>query len=68
MDNEKKFVALYEKIFDKEGKIQNCGRECCKEIISLACIIDNRNDDMYGNEHTGFMNVKNLQKLYKQIS
>lgn len=59
------FLKLYEEIFDEHGYVRLCGREKCKELISLAQTIDSKSD--FGNINTGFMNINNLTRLYMKV-
>lgn len=68
MNEKEQFIKEYNKIFDKDGNVLACGREHCKNLISLAYIVDGKNSRFYGNPHTGFMNTNNIQQLYKEIS
>lgn len=64
MNNEIK--KQYEKIFDVNGNVKSCGRTECIKLIELMQEL-NPNVD-FGNIHTGFMNVSNINEYYRKIS
>lgn len=61
----KEFEKLYKEVFDTEGNVLACGREKCKELIKLANAINNNIN--FGDENTGFINIKNMSILYEEI-
>ena len=56
------FFNQYDRVF-KNDIVTNCGREECKKLIFLAYLIETNICSDYGNEHTGMMNIENIQKL-----
>lgn len=60
-----RFKDLYNEVFDAEGNIKSCGRAKTKELIEEAESIKAGVD--FGNTETGFMNVDNIKKLYKEL-
>lgn len=60
-----RFKGLYNEVFDTDGNIKNCGRAKTKELIEEAESIKAGVD--FGNPTTGFMNVDNIKKLYKEL-
>ena len=58
-----RFLGLYDLAFDKEGNIQACGRDVCKELIALSNQIEK--DVKHGDETTGMMDVENIKKLHQ---
>lgn len=60
-----RFKSLYNEVFDTEGNIKICGRAKTMELIEEAESIKSGVD--FGNPETGFMNVDNIKKLYKEL-
>ena len=60
------FIKAYENVFDHNGSVRICGRNACKTLIEEAHKIDSR--IIFGNQETGFMNILEIQKLYKRLS
>ena len=56
------FNTLYNKVFTPDGDIKPCGREMCKNLISLCDIITDTKDK-YGDKEKGFMDVKSIKEL-----
>lgn len=58
--------SLYDKVFDADGNVMLCGRECCKNLI-FAC--DKEYQRRYGEEvdfgsiRSGFMNIANIKQF-----
>lgn len=65
MLDKKKFLDLYNVVFDEEGKIKAVGREHTKALIAF-CEEHSPNCD-FGSLTTGFMNVENIHKLYERV-
>lgn len=65
MLDKKKFLDLYNDVFDEEGKIKAVGRERTKALIAF-CKEFSPNCD-FGSLTTGFMNVENIYKLYEKV-
>lgn len=65
MLDKKKFLDLYNDVFDEDGKIKAVGREHTKALIEF-CKSYSPNYD-FGNLATGFMNVENIHKLYEKV-
>ena len=61
-----RFLGLYDLAFDKEGNIQACVRDVCKELITLSNQIEN--GVKHGDETTGMMDVENIKKLHQDIT
>ena len=61
-----RFLGLYDLAFDKEGNIQACGRDVCKELITLSNQIEKGVE--HGDETTGMMDVENIKKLHQDIT
>ena len=59
------FIKAYEEVFDENGNIKVCGRNACKNLISIAEMTDPATN--YGNKNTGFINTENMKKLYESI-
>lgn len=59
MENNKKLMEAYYKVFDVQGNVRACGREVCSKLIE-ACEED---EDMiyFGNALTGEMNVEAIK-------
>ena len=59
---------LYNDVFNENGEIKACGRDKCKKLI-IACETYYKfhyNENVnFGNSDTGFMNVDNIKKLFK---
>lgn len=68
MNEKEQFIKEYNKVFDENGNVRPCGRKHCENLINLAYLIDKKNARLYGNPRTGFMNIENIQQLYKEIS
>lgn len=61
---EELFFKLYQ-VIDSKGKPKNCTRQLTKEVITEAeDLFTGRN---FGNADSGFINTKELFKLYKQL-
>lgn len=60
-----RFKGLYNEVFDANDNIKSCGRAKTKELIEEAESIKAGVD--FGNPATGFMNVDNIKKLYKEL-
>lgn len=60
-----RFKSLYNEVFDANGNVKSCGRAKTKELIEEAESIKSGVD--FGNTATGFMNVDNIKKLYKEL-
>ena len=56
-----RFLGLYDLAFDKDGNIQACGRDVCKELIAIANQIEK--GVRHGDETTGMMDTEALKKL-----
>ena len=61
MDNLKE---LYDKCFDEQGNIKQCGRQNCINLILACQKIGGRN---YGDIETGYMNVDAIKHLMKEV-
>lgn len=59
------FKDLYNEVFDTDGNVRSCGRVKTKKLIESAEQIKSGVD--FGNSATGFMNVDNIKKLYKEL-
>lgn len=66
-----KFKELYDKAFDENGDIKNCGRNLCKALIREANALRpdlTKNQSLYfGNCKTGFMNITTIKTLRQNI-
>ena len=60
-----RFKELYSEVFDANDNVKSCGRAKTKELIEEAESIKSGVD--FGNPATGFMNVDNIKKLYKEL-
>lgn len=61
-----RFLALYACVFDKQGYVQPCGREACKELIMLANQIQKNTN--FGDERTGMMNPQAMRDLHTKLT
>lgn len=60
----KRFDDLYNVVFDSDGKVKSCGRECCKELISEC----SKYTSCYcGDISTGFMNIDVIKSVYSEV-
>lgn len=56
---------LYAEIFDSDGNVRAVGREKCKELIRLLNTQEEKENEKYGNEATGQMDVQKINNLLK---
>lgn len=61
----KNFFDLYGNVFDVDGEVKLCGRECCRNLITLADKIEP--DVEHGNIRDGFMHVDKIKNLYVSL-
>lgn len=59
---EEKLQELLSQVFTPSGNVKACGRETCKDLISLASFF--HPDINFGNPDTGMMNVENFRKSF----
>lgn len=62
MDNLKE---LYDKCFDEQGNIKQCGRQNCINLILACQKFGGRN---YGDIETGYTNVDAIKQLMKEVN
>lgn len=62
-----KFNKQYKVVFNDNGEIKVCGRDACKELISLAEKIDKENAP-YGDHKDGFVNIDKMHALYEKTN
>lgn len=55
----------YNIVFDELGNVRNCGRNNC--ILLIKLLNDEFPDVDFGNEETGFMNIKNIKEKIQNI-
>ena len=55
---------LYNKVFDEEGNMRVCGRNCCKNLISA---LNSLSGIEVGNLDTGFMCVIKVRSVYDTL-
>ena len=68
MEDIKDFLFKYGRVFDESGNIRLCGRNACADLIEACQKIASDKSVYYGNMSTGFMEVENIQNLYKKVS
>ena len=56
----------YKAVFDENGKIKNCGREKCMDLISMCNKINPLGEGLYGNKQNGIINVEAIKMLKKR--
>lgn len=61
MNQNSKFMELYNKVFNPDGSVKLCGRDACMDLIIICNSIDSGVN--YGNVATGVMNIKAIQSL-----
>lgn len=57
----KQILNLYNEIFDENGNVRSCGREKCKQLITL--LSEEYPDKKFGDSNTGFMNIKAIKAV-----
>ncbi len=62
-----KFFSCYDEVFDENRNIKNCGREKCIQLIEAAQSLTGTKTGQYGSTITGFMNKKEIIKLYVML-
>lgn len=62
MKRKKDFLNYYTKVFDDAGKMTNCGRSACIDLITKCNEIGNPNV-YYGNAKTGFLDICEIKQL-----
>lgn len=65
MGDMRTFLEDYDRVFDEEGNVKNCGRGACIDLILSAFILDP--SQSYGDSSTGYMNVENIKNLRNSI-
>ena len=65
MDEVQKFKEVYNEVFDKRGAVKSCGRQKCKELMTIASHI--KPGVEFGNMESGFMNTANLKSLRSEL-
>jgi len=55
---------LYNKVFDQDGNITNCGRDLCEKLITL---VQPYTDLIVGNPETGMINVENMNSFFSSL-
>lgn len=58
-------MVRFKDLYNEVCNIKSCGRAKTKELIEEAESIKVGVD--FGNTETGFMNVDNIKKLYKEL-
>lgn len=61
-----RFKQLYHIVFDDAGYVKLCGRENCKELITLVNQI--APDVDHGNAITGIMHEQSIRDLYSKLN
>ena len=55
----------YKVVFDENGEVKACGRECTTHLIKT---IKNYTEKNVGDEGTGKMNVETLKSVYQKLT
>jgi hypothetical protein len=69
----KTYTHMIDEVFNENGEIKSCGRDKCKELIRVAkefAASGRYGDDFtdFGNEDTGFLNVKTMKAFKERVS
>ncbi len=62
IENLEKFFIAYDKVFDEHGNIRACGQKACINLIFACRKLEPTGN--FGNVHTGFLNIPNVQDLH----
>ena len=60
---------LYDKVFDSNGNVKNCGREVCRRLIAecnKSCKSDSPLHGSFGDEETGIMNIEAIKAFIEK--
>lgn len=62
-------LELASKVFNEDGSVKNCGRECCIKLID-ACekYSGKKNMSTFGNNNNGMMDVAQIHLLLKELN
>ena len=64
MSDDRKLQELYRQVFTKEGKVKNCGREKCSELIEYLDKKTNTNGK-FGNIEQGLLNLERIKRYFQ---
>lgn len=63
-DKIEEFLKIYKEVFYDDGTVRLCGRDKTRTLIQAANALD---VDDFGREDVGFMNIENINNLYKRL-
>lgn len=57
-------LKFYDKVFNKDGSVKNCGRDTCRQLIVEANIAEP--GVRHGDVETGYMYIDLIQNLHNR--